>query len=41
MTNSDQLTSVVTAFELWRSNRNGRQVPTPNPLRKQASGIIT
>jgi len=40
MTNSDQLTSVVTAFELWRSNRNGRQVPTPTPLRKQAVSLL-
>jgi len=40
MPNSDQLTSAVTAFELWRSNRNGRQVPTPTPLRKQAVSLL-
>lgn len=40
MPNSDQLTSVVTAFELWRSNRNGRQAPTPTSLRKQAVSLL-
>ncbi len=40
MPNSDQLTSVVNAFELWRSNRNGRQAPTPTSLRKQAVSLL-
>tara|TARA_R110001583_G_scaffold194367_1_gene365104 strand:- start:556 stop:921 length:366 start_codon:yes stop_codon:yes gene_type:complete len=40
MPNSDQLTFVVTAFELWRSNRKGRQAPTPISLRKQAVSLL-
>lgn len=36
MPNQDQISTVVTAFELWRSNRNGRQAPTPETLREQA-----
>ena len=40
MPNSDQLTTVVTAFELWRSNRKGRKTPTPIPLRKQAVSLL-
>jgi hypothetical protein len=40
MPNSDQLISVVTAFKLWRSKRNGRQAPTPTPLRKQAVSLL-
>jgi hypothetical protein len=40
MSNQDQLSRVVTAFEHWRSNRNGRQVPTPVPLRKQATALL-
>jgi len=40
MPNKDQLTAVVTAFEHWRSNKNGRRVPTPKPLRKQAVSLL-
>ncbi len=40
MSNQDQLPTVVTAFEHWRSNRNGRQVPTPLPLREQAVALL-
>lgn len=40
MSTSDQLTTLVTAFEHWRSNRNGRQVPTPNALREQAVALL-
>ena len=40
MSNQDQLSSVVTAFEHWRNNRNGRQVPTPNVLREQAVALL-
>jgi hypothetical protein len=40
MPTQDQLSIVVTAFEHWRSNRNGRQVPTPNLLRKQAVALL-
>lgn len=40
MSNQDQLPNVVTAFEHWRSNRNGRQVPTPVPLREQAVALL-
>lgn len=40
MSNQDQLPNVVTAFEHWRSNRNGRQVPTPLPLREQAVALL-
>jgi len=40
MLNQDQLSIVVTAFEHWRSNRNGRQVPTPNALREQAVVLL-
>ena len=36
MSNQEQLSSVVAAFEQWRNNRNGRQVPTPQHLRQQA-----
>jgi hypothetical protein len=36
MSNQKQLSSVVAAFEQWRNNRNGRQVPTPQHLRQQA-----
>jgi hypothetical protein len=32
MSNQDQLSSVVAAFEQWRNNRNSRQVPTPQHL---------
>ncbi len=40
MLNQDQLSIVVTAFEHWRSNRNGRQVPTPTALRQQAVALF-
>lgn len=40
MSNQDQLINVVAAFEQWRKNRNGRQVATPLPLRKQAVSLI-
>ncbi len=40
MLNQDQLSIVVTAFEHWRSNRNGRQVPTPTELREQAVALL-
>jgi hypothetical protein len=38
MPNKDQLSTVVNAFEQWRSNRNSRQVPTP--LREQAVSLL-
>lgn len=40
MPNKDQLPTVVSAFEHWRSNRNGRQVPTPIALREQAVTLL-
>ena len=40
MSNQDQLSTVVSAFEHWRSNRNGRQVPTPIALREQAVSLL-
>jgi hypothetical protein len=40
MPNQDQLSTAVTAFEHWRSNRNGRQVSTPIPLREQAVALL-
>ncbi|MBL4941388.1 MAG: hypothetical protein JKY81_06935 [Colwellia sp.] len=40
MSNQDQLSTLVTAFEHWRSNRNGRQVPTPTTLREQAVALL-
>ncbi|MEI6893900.1 MAG: hypothetical protein V5789_04540 [Colwellia sp.] len=40
MSNQDQLLTVVTAFEHWRSNRNGRQVPTPTALREQVVALL-
>jgi hypothetical protein len=40
MSNQDQLSTVVSAFEHWRSNRNGRQVPTPTALREQAVALL-
>jgi hypothetical protein len=36
MSNQDQLSPLVAAFEQWRNNRNGRQVATPEHLRQQA-----
>ena len=41
MSNQDQLPTVVSAFEHWRNNRNGRQVPTPTPLREQAVALLS
>ena len=40
MPTTDQLSTLVTAFEHWRSNRNGRQVPTPIALREQAVALL-
>ncbi len=40
MSNQDQLSTLVTAFEHWRSKRNGRQVPTPSTLREQAVELL-
>ncbi len=40
MSNQDQLLTIVTAFEHWRSNRNGRQVPTPTALREQVVALL-
>jgi hypothetical protein len=40
MSNQDQLSTLVTAFEHWRSNRNDRQVPTPTALREQAVALL-
>lgn len=40
MSNQDQLSTLVTAFEQWRSNRNGRQVSTPIALREQAVVLL-
>jgi len=36
MSNQNQLTITVEAFEQWRNTRNGRQVRTPASLREQA-----
>lgn len=36
MSNQNQLTIVIKAFEQWRNNRNGPQVRTPAHLREQA-----
>lgn len=40
MANKEQLSTVVSAFEHWRRNRNGRQVPTPTTLREQAVSLL-
>jgi hypothetical protein len=40
MPNQKQISVVVTAFEQWRSNRNGRQAPTPATLREQAVSLL-
>jgi hypothetical protein len=40
MSTSDPLSTLTTAFECWRSNRNSRQAPTPNTLREQAVGLL-
>ncbi len=39
-TTPDKLSTVVTAFESWRNNRNGRQVSTPITLREQAVSLL-
>ena len=38
MSNSEQLSSVIAAFEQWRHHKNGRQTPTP--LRQQAVALL-
>ena len=38
MSNPEQLSSVIAAFEQWRHNKNGRQTPTP--LRQQAVTLL-
>ena len=40
MPNQDQLSTAVTGFEHWRSNRSGRQVSTPIALREQAVALL-
>jgi hypothetical protein len=40
MPNQDQLSTLVTAFELWRTQRNGCKVPTPIVLREQAVALL-
>ncbi|WP_057830333.1 hypothetical protein [Colwellia sp. TT2012] len=40
MSPPDPLSTLVTVFEYWRSNRNGRQVPTPVILREQAIALL-
>ena len=40
MPNKDQLSTLVSAFEHWRSNRNGRKEPTPLALREQAVTLL-
>lgn len=40
MQNQDLLSTVVTAFEQWRNNRRGRQVPTPTALREQTVALL-
>lgn len=40
MSNQDQLSTLVTAFEHWRSKKKGRQVPTPTTLREQAVALL-
>ena len=40
MSNPEKLSSVIAAFELWRHNKNGRQTPTPAPLRQQAVALL-
>lgn len=39
-TNPEQLSRVITAFEQWRRNKKGRQVPTPALLRQQAIALL-
>lgn len=40
MSNPEQLSSVIAAFEQWRHNKNGRQTATPEPLRQQAVALL-
>jgi hypothetical protein len=40
MSNQEQLSTVVAAFEQWRNNRNGRQLTTPEHLRQQAVSLL-
>ncbi|AZG35429.1 MULTISPECIES: hypothetical protein [Gammaproteobacteria] len=40
MSTLDPLSTLTTAFECWRSNRNSRQAPTPNTLREHAVGLL-
>ncbi|HEY5715024.1 MAG TPA: hypothetical protein VIS54_01300 [Psychromonas sp.] len=40
MSNPEQLSSVIAAFEQWRHNKKGRQVPTPASLRQQAVALL-
>ena len=39
MSNQDQLSVVVTAFEQWRKNRTSPKGATPQPLRQQAVAL--
>ena len=39
MSNQDQLTIVVNAFEQWRKNRNSSTNTTPKPLRRQTVAL--
>ena len=39
MSNRDQLSNVVAAFEQWRETRFSRKAPTPKPLRKKAVAL--
>ena len=39
MSNQDQLSVVVTAFEQWRKNRTSQKGSTPQPLRQQAVAL--
>lgn len=40
MSNQNQLTTAVEAFEQWRNHRIGRQVRTPSALREQAALLL-
>lgn len=40
MSNSDQLSRAVTAFEQWRQTKNGRHTTTPARLRQQAVALL-
>ena len=40
MSNPEQLSRVVIAFEQWRKNRKGRQARTPTSLRQQAVALL-